>query len=219
MPLHLRKLYTFVDSAYLHGRAPFDIALSLADGGSDVIQLRAKDWPKERIHESAQRIAPALQDRGVTFVINDHIDIAKDVGAPLAHLGQEDFFDAGFQSVDQIIDDSENLGIGLSTHSPNQALRSIAANPDYVAIGPVFSTETKPQAPAVTLDYVRWAAENLTIPWYAIGGITLTSLESVLSAGAKGICVVSAILNHANPADACREFRHALDSSDRVRAS
>lgn len=219
MPPHLRKLYTFVDGAYLHGRAPLDIALSLADGGSDIIQLRAKDWPKEKVHESAHRIAPALRDRGVTFVINDHVDIAKDVGAPLAHLGQEDFFDAGFQNVDQVIGEADNLGIGLSTHSPNQALRSIAANPSYVAIGPVFPTETKPQAPAVTLDYVRWASENLAIPWYAIGGINLGSLESVLTAGAMGICVVSAILNHANPADACREFRRALDSFDAVRVS
>lgn len=213
MPSHPRKLYTFVDTAYLHGRTPFDVALSLADGGSDVIQLRAKDWPKERIHEAAQRIAPELRDRGVPFVINDHVDIAKDVGAPLAHLGQEDFFDAGFQTADQVIDDVENLGIGLSTHSPTQALRSIAACPDYVAIGPVFPTDTKPQAAAVTLDYVRWASQNLTIPWYAIGGINLTTLESVLTAGATGICVVSAILNHPNPADACREFRRALGST------
>jgi thiamine-phosphate pyrophosphorylase len=102
------------------------------------------------------------------------------------------------------------LRIGLSTHSPEQARRAVAAGPDYIAIGPVYATGTKPGAKPVTLDYVRWAAANVSIPWFAIGGITQENVENVLAAGAHRICVVSAILNAPEVAAACREFKHLL---------
>jgi thiamine-phosphate pyrophosphorylase len=102
------------------------------------------------------------------------------------------------------------LRIGLSTHSPEQAKRALAAGADYLAIGPVFATGTKPAAQPVTLEYVRWAAVNVNIPWFAIGGINLQNLDEVLAAGAKRICVVSAILNAPDVAAACIEFRRRL---------
>jgi thiamine-phosphate pyrophosphorylase len=100
--------------------------------------------------------------------------------------------------------------LGLSTHAPEQAQRALKAGPDYIAIGPVFATPTKPGRPAATLDYVRWAAANVRLPWFAIGGITLETLDAVLAAGATRICVVSAILNAPDVAKACREFRRRL---------
>ena len=105
---------------------------------------------------------------------------------------------------------NSKLKIGLCTHSPEQAKRALAAGPDYIAIGPVFATGTKPTAKPVTLDYVRWAAENATVPWFAIGGINLANLDDVLAAGATRICVVSAILNAPDVAKACAEFRQEL---------
>ena len=91
------------------------------------------------------------------------------------------------------------------------AQRAMAAGPDYIAIGPVFATGTKPTAQPVTLDYVRWAAANVTGPWFAIGGISLQTLPAVLAAGARRICVVSAILKAPDVAKACAEFRRKLD--------
>jgi len=88
----------------------------------------------------------------------------------------------------------------------------MAAGPDYLAIGPVFPTPTKLGRPAVTLEYVRWAAANLTLPWFAIGGITLSNLDDVLAAGATRVCVVSAILNADDPVKACLEFKKRLAS-------
>ena len=102
------------------------------------------------------------------------------------------------------------LRIGLSTHSPEQAKRALAAGPDYIAIGPVYVTGTKPMAKPVTLEYVRWAAANVNIPWFAIGGINLQTIDDVLAAGAKRICVVSAILDSPDVTKACAEFRHRL---------
>ena len=106
------------------------------------------------------------------------------------------------------------LKIGLSTHAPEQAARALAAGPDYIAIGPVYATGTKPTARPVTLEYVRWAAANVTIPWFAIGGINLENLGDVLAAGAQRVCVVSAILNATDVTKACAEFHRRLQTAD-----
>ena len=86
----------------------------------------------------------------------------------------------------------------------------MAAGADYIAIGPVYPTGTKPTAKAVTLEYVRWASANVSVPWFAIGGINLQNLDEVLAAGAKRICVVSSILNSDEVTKACAEFRRKL---------
>ena len=209
-PLAECKLYTFIDTAYLNGRAPELVAQQLCDGGSDLIQLRAKKSSPEEIRRMAEKILPITRRANVGLVINDHLEIACDLGAEFCHLGQEDFFDAGHKHCSEARSRKPELRIGLSTHSPEQAKRALAAGPDYIAIGPVFATGTKPTAKPVTLDYVRWAAENVNIPWFAIGGINLEKLGDVLAAGATRVCVVSAILNAPDAAKACAEFRRRL---------
>jgi len=210
-PLADCRLYTFVDTAYLHGRDPAVVAQQLCEGGSDLIQLRAKDVPRDEVRRLAEVIQPITKRAGVWLVINDHLAIAREVGAEICHLGQEDFFDAGFTKVSQLGIPHSALRIGLSTHAPPQCERAVAAGSDYVAIGPVYPTGTKPTARPVTLDYVRWAAASVTVPWFAIGGINLTTLDDVLAAGARRICVVSAILNAPDVAAECRKFRSQLD--------
>ena len=209
-PLADCKLYTFVDTAYLHGRAPELVAQQLCGGGSDLIQLRAKNSSPEEIRAMAEKILPVTKRANVGLVINDHLEIARELGAEFCHLGQEDFFDAGHKHVSEFKIKNSKLKIGLSTHSPEQAQRALAAGPDYIAIGPVFATGTKPGAKPMTLDYVRWAAANVTIPWFAIGGINLKNLGGVLAAGAKRVCVVSAILNAPDLTKTCAEFRQRL---------
>jgi thiamine-phosphate pyrophosphorylase len=213
-PLADCKLYTFVDTAYLHGRAPEAVARELCDGGSDLIQLRAKNASADEIRALAERIQPITRNAGVGLVINDHLDIARAVGAEFCHLGQEDFFDAGHRHVSEL-GAPPGLRIGLSTHAPEQAQRALAAGAGYVAIGPVYATGTKPGAKPVTLDYVRWAAANATVPWFAIGGINLQTLAAVLAAGTTRVCVVSAILNAPDVAQACAEFRRRLTTAAR----
>jgi thiamine-phosphate pyrophosphorylase len=204
------KLYTFVDTAYLGGRAPEVVAQQLCDGGSDLIQLRAKTSSADEIRVMAEKIANVTRRAGVGLVINDHLDVARDVGAECCHLGQEDFFDAGHTRISELRTPNSELRIGLSTHAPDQAKRAVAAGADYVAIGPIYATGTKPTAKPVTLDYVRWAAQNVGVPWFAIGGINLVNLDEVLAAGAKRICVVSAILNATDVSAACAKFRARL---------
>ena len=209
-PLHDCRLYAFVDLAYLHGRNPTDIASQLCDGGADLIQLRAKGSTTAEVARMAEAVLPITQTAGVGLVINDFPEIAWQIGAPACHLGQEDFFDAGYKTAAQVTGPRRQIMLGLSTHNPSQAERAIAAAPDYIAIGPIYATGTKPTAKPVTLDYVRWAAAHVPIPWFAIGGINLQRLDDILAAGATRICVVSAILNAPDIAKACQEFRKRL---------
>lgn len=242
-PLADCRLYAFVDTGYLGGRDPEEIGRALCEGGADLLQLRAKGWPPAEVHRLAERLQPIAEAAGVWFVVNDHPELAAAVGAPLCHLGQEDFFGAGYSHVSQVpwglpagaaaglgparveglgrlaeapaVAGASRPGLGLSTHAPLQAQQAVAAGAAYVAIGPVYATPTKPGRRAVTLDYVRWAAAHLSVPWFAIGGITLGNLDEVLAAGARRVCVVSAILGASDVAQACRSFkRRLLSASD-----
>jgi len=209
-PLSDCRLYTFVDTAYLAGRSPVEVANRLCEGGADLIQLRAKAEPAYEVRRLAEELLPVCREWGVWLVINDHPDIAAAVGAPLCHLGQEDFFDRGWNHATEVWPGQKPPALGLSSHAPEQAHRAVSAGAAYVAVGPVYATPTKPGRPPVTLDYVRWAADHLALPWFAIGGITLDTLDAVLEAGARRICVVSAILCAPDIAEVCRAFRRRL---------
>jgi len=207
------------------------LARELCEGGADLIQLRAKLSSPEEVLRMAQAILPLTRRAGVGLVVNDHLSAAREAGADACHLGQEDFFGAGLEQVASLrsplppkpsphfdlrpstFDLHPPLRIGLSTHGPEQAKRALAAGADYLGIGPVYPTGTKPQARPVTLEYVRWAAANVAIPWFAIGGITLDNLDAVIEAGARRVCAVSAILNARDVAAACRQFKDRLEAA------
>ena len=203
-PLAQCRLYTFVDAAYLHGRNPAEVARELCEGGSDLIQLRAKGWEVEPVRATAEAILPITRAAKVGLVINDFPDVANEVGADFCHLGQEDFFEAGLRA---------EVPFGLSSHGPEQAKQALEAKPAYIAIGPVYATGTKPGAKPVTLEYVRWAAANVKIPWFAIGGITMKNVGDAIAAGARRICVVSAILNAPSVRGACQAFAERIRSA------
>ncbi len=212
-PLSECLLYGFVDTAFLRGRSPALIAAQLCDGGADLIQLRAKASEVDDVRVMAAQVAKVTRAAGVGLVINDYVSVAREVGADVCHLGQEDFFGHGYKHVSQVRPAGSRLQIGLSTHEPAQARIAIDAGADYIAIGPVYQTATKPEARPVTPDYVRWAAENVKVPWFVIGGINLDNLDDVLAAGARRICVVSAILNSEDITLACRKFKARLEAA------
>ncbi len=230
-PLADCRLYAFVDTAFLRGRPPEDIARRLCAGGADLIQLRAKGLPAAEVQRLAGRILPVTRSAGVGLMINDHPALALAVGALGCHLGQEDFAATGCANVRELFATGSPVSpqrsaaghqpstsnreplIGLSTHAPAEAQRAVAAGADYLGVGPVFATGTKPDARPVTPDYVRWAAANVTIPWFAIGGINLDTLDAVLTAGARRVCVVSAILSAPDIAGTCRQFKERLLSA------
>ncbi|MDX1952038.1 MAG: thiamine phosphate synthase [Verrucomicrobiota bacterium] len=212
------QLYTFVDFAYLKGRTPSELCRALCEGGSDIIQLRAKQADRATVKATAEELLPITRTFGVPLVINDYWDCAEELGSEFCHLGQEDFFDRNLSHHRDLAGGSRHApGLGLSTHSPEQAARALKADPSYIAIGPVYATGTKPTARPVTLEYVRWAASNVSIPWFAIGGINLGTLDEVLEAGASRVCVVSAILNERDIVKACQQFKERLPSIPLIR--
>ena len=173
-------------------------------GGVEVVQLRAKDWEARPTLALGERMLALARRYGVPFFLNDRPDLAALLGADGVHLGQNDLtpeearrFFAGM--------------VGRSTHAPEQALRALEEGVDYLSVGPVWETPTKPGRPAAGLAYVRWAAENLgEKPWYAIGGIDLGNLDQGLEAGARRIVVVRAILDAPDPERAARALRERL---------
>ena len=169
-------------------------------GGVDLVQVREKelaDGALLRVLEEARAVTRRL---GVPLVVNDRPDLAVLVGADAVHLGQDDLPVASARRF--------GLPIGLSTHSTAELERAEA---DYVGVGPVFATPTKPGRQAVGLELVRHAAARVRTPWFAIGGIDEANVTEVVSAGATRIAVVRAIGDAEDPERAARALREALE--------
>ncbi len=168
-------------------------------GGVDLVQVREKrlaDGPLLEALRDAREITTRL---GIPLVVNDRLDLAVLAGADAVHVGQDDL----------PVGDARTFGIavGLSTHAPGEI---DAAAADYIGVGPIHATPTKEGRPAVGLELVRYAAARATVPWFAIGGIDRTNVESVVAAGATRIAVVRAVVEAADPEAAARELRDAL---------
>jgi thiamine-phosphate pyrophosphorylase len=200
------RLYFVCDAVAGVGEI-LDAALT---GGADVIQLREKS-PRcaEELVSLADPFRRAATRHGALFLINDRPDLVSPVGADGVHVGQDDAPVAEARA--QAGDDSL---VGLSSHEPAQldaveAMRG-AGRPDYVSVGPVWETPTKEGRPAAGLDYVRYAAERASMPWFAIGGIDASNIDEVTGAGAARVVVVRAIRDAADPTEVARTLRAAL---------
>lgn len=157
-----------------------------ADDGAAVIQLRDKSGDLELIRAKAREIIQYKKHRDFLFILNDYPELAIEIRADGVHIGQD------FPSFKARSIVGPDFIIGKSTHSLHQGLQAQKEGVNYISIGPVFKTPTKPERIAVGLDYVREAAQKIGIPFVAIGGIDLNNIDSVLSAGAKTIGVVRA---------------------------
>ncbi len=172
-------------------------------GGADIIQLRMKGSSAEAILAAATGFARVCAQHGALFILNDHPELVAAAGADGVHLGQDDLAASAARAL---------LGpdrlIGLSTHSPDQV--DGAGDCDYIGVGPVYATPTKPGRPPTGTELVRHAAINAKVPFFAIGGIDLGNLGSVRDAGARRIAVVRAVTDAADPESAARGLRAAL---------
>ena len=175
--------------------------------GVDIVQLRMKDVGDEAIVAAGQRFARAAAKHGVLFVLNDRPDLVAVSGADGVHVGQDDIAVSEARAIvgpDRVV--------GLSTHSPEQIDAAAAFDVDYIGVGPVHATPTKPGRPAVGLELVGYAAEHATVPFFAIGGISPENVEAVRGAGARGIAVVRALTDASDPVDAARRLRQGISA-------
>ncbi|MHC4221483.1 MAG: thiamine phosphate synthase, partial [Planctomycetota bacterium] len=181
------------------------LAKDCAAGGADCIQLRAKNIADDQLFAMSKKFVEICKEHNVISVINDRIDIAVLADADGVHLGQNDLPIAQVRKLQ-----TRPLITGKSTHSIEQFEQACLERPTYVALGPVFATDTKPDAPPVGLKYVKAAAEKLAgtgIGNVAIGGITVENVETVLAAGAASIAVCSAVTHAKDPKAACTALK------------
>lgn len=178
---------------------------SVLRAGVDVLQLREKELEARRVLELAEVFREVCDRHRAPFIVNDRADVALAAGADGVHLGQDDLPVGAAR---------HTLGryaiIGRSTHSPSQLRRAAGEDVDYLAVGPVYETPTKPGRRAVGLDLVRLAAREAAKPWFAIGGIDAGNVDAVRGAGAERIVVVRAITTADDPVEAAKTLRRAL---------
>ena len=175
-------------------------------GGADVLQLRDKEASDEAFLAQAKILANLTRRLGVPLIINDRLYLAKECGADGVHLGQED---------GSLVEARRVLGpdalVGRSTHSVEQAMLAEREGFDYVGVGPVYATPTKPGRSPVGLELVRFAAERLEIPFVAIGGIDRKNVAVVSAAGARCVAVVRGLMGSDDPRDAAQVLLREME--------
>jgi thiamine-phosphate pyrophosphorylase len=183
---------------------PRDWIAAAISGGVDLIQLRDKTLDDEGLVEASRAF---VGHDDALFILNDRPDLVEACGADGVHVGQDDSSPASARAAvgpDRIV--------GRSTHAPDQAAAADAdEDVDYLAVGPVHETPTKPGRPAAGLHYVAHAASTVGKPWFAIGGLDAGNVHEVIERGATRIVVVRAITEAADPEAAARALRDALE--------
>jgi len=168
-------------------------------GGVDIVQLREKSLADGELLTVLQQAREITRRMGVPLVVNDRPDLARLAEADYVHVGQEDLPVEAARVF--------GVGVGQSTHAPAELDATVA---DYAGVGPVFETPTKEGRPAAGLEYVRYAAAQARVPWFAIGGIDESTVGDVVAAGARRIAVVRAIGDAPDPERAAADLRRAL---------
>ena len=175
------------------------------EAGVDIVQLRDKHLEARPLLELATVVRRRTREFGALFFVNDRVDLAIAAEADGVHVGQEDLSpaEARRQMGPQAL-------VGLSTHAPGEILAASSSEADYIAVGPVYATPTKPGRPAAGPGLVRFAAERSAQPFFAIGGVDAGNLAQVIAAGASRIAVVRALTEAEDPGAAARRLRDAL---------
>ncbi len=175
-------------------------------GGVDIVQLRDKHSSRQDLLPIAEELREACERAGAWFTVNDDIELARLSGAVGIHLGEND---AGTPEARSTL--GPGVIVGRSAGSLETALDVVRDGADYVGIGAVYATPTKPEGQVAGLDLVRSVArESLSVPWFAIGGVTLETAGEVADAGAHGFAVVRAVLDADDPEAVARELRDLL---------
>lgn len=182
-----------------------EIARKTISAGADILQLRAKSCSDRRILKIGRAIKNLVRKSKVLFVLNDRADLARIIDADGLHLGQEDL---PVKDARNILDN--NKIIGLSTHSVEEAKEAERQKADYIAVGPIFPTATKPQSIALTPSIIRKIKDKVKIPFVAVGGINLDNLDQVLTCGAQRVAVCRAIITAKDVSATTKEFRQRL---------
>ena len=184
-----------------------DTAKAVLAGGADCVQLRAKGRPDAEVLEWAQELSELCRQGRALFVMNDRADLAVLADADGVHLGQED---VTVRQARRLVTGSRV--IGKSTHSIAEAEAALADGADYIGVGSVFGSKTKPQVARSGVELVKAVGQMCDRPIIALGGITAGNAGQVIEAGATGVAVCEAIIGAERPERAAREIRQAVSA-------
>ncbi len=191
--------------ARLAAGALADLVPELVDAGVDVVQLREKEMEGGDLMRVGAPVAEACRSARIPFIVNDRPDVAFALGADGVHLGTNDLP----LSVARMI--LPNGLVGLSTHSPDDIESAVGQGPDYIGVGPVHETPTKPGRPGTGLGLVQDAAERVPdVPWFVTGGMNEDTIPEVLAVGGRRVVVVRAITEADDPASAAANLKKML---------
>jgi len=174
-------------------------------GGVDIVQLRVKGAEDARLVAAARRFAELCAAYGALLILNDRPDLVAAAGADGVHVGQDDMSVADARSLvgpDRLV--------GLSTHTLEQVDAAAKLDVDYIGVGPVYATPTKPGRPAVGLGLVSYATTRAPVPFFAIGGVNEQNVRAVAEAGAGRVAVVRALTEAPDPSRTALALRGAL---------
>lgn len=199
-------IYGITDCAHSRGRNTVEVVKLMIEAGIKVIQYREKDKDLSIKYQECRQIRELTRKAGVTFIVNDHVDIAILVEADGVHIGQDDL---PIEEVRRLV--GNNFIVGVSTHSPQQAIDAERRGADYIGVGPLFLTQTKRNVCApVGLSYLKYIVKNISIPFVAIGGIKEENLTEVVACGAKCVSLVSDIVGADNIPEKVNNLRKII---------
>ena len=196
------KLYIILDTQICKNRI-LKITEEIIEGGADIIQLRPKGLTDKELLLLASSLKRKIKKR--LFIVNNRPDIARAVDADGVHLGQDDMAP---EFARKIL--GNNKIIGKSCHSLNQLKKSLRENLDYISIGPLYKTLTKPEYKPIGLNLVAKSKSITKLPIFPIGGINLKNLKYVVAIGVNKIAVCSAVLKSLDVLRATERFKEAL---------
>jgi thiamine-phosphate pyrophosphorylase len=205
--LRTARLY-FCCEARPAGEDPEALLRSALSGGVDIVQLREKQLGRAEIERAADTYRRVADTYSVLFIVNDDPDLARACDADGVHVGKP----AEVEAARELL--GPDAIIGLSTHSESEIAAANELPVDYIAVGPIWETPTKPGRPAVGLELVSYAAAHATRPFFAIGGIGPLNAEQVVRAGARRLCVVRAIRDAPDPNVAAEALRRAFVAAE-----
>lgn len=198
-------LYIIIDKKTLNAGPLRDIVSELKKCANCVIQFRDKDSGKESILRDSYTFYTLLSKTNIPFIVNDYIDIAKIVNSDGVHLGQDDL---SIEIARKIL--GKDKIIGKSCHNLTQAKEAQERGADYIGIGPIFSTPTKPDYTPVGLGIIKEVRKYIKIPFFAIGGINENNLSCVLDSGAQRVSVCRAVCQAKSIRKTVGKFLHHL---------
>lgn len=202
-------IYCITDEQHSNGKSNVDVVRQMLDGGAKIIQYREKDKTGLQKYRECLILRDYTSDYRAVFIVNDDIDIAMAVESDGVHIGQDD---VPIEVLRSLLG-NEKI-IGLSTHSPEQALDAVKRGADYIGAGPVFRTFTKKNVcEPVGLEYLSFTLRSVNIPVVAIGGIKENNLDQVISCGAKTVCLVTAVTESADITAMVSKIVERLQSS------